>query len=213
MRHTKRYAVVLGVLAVTTACSQVPTTAPAPSEPETQAAPSQETVLPDAQVGEERDTQQLLRRLRDRDDDDDGRDWRRGRDRDDDDDDRDRRRRFRFRFFNIYPFYRSYYQPYYPPIYQPYAQNTVVIRGYQYLPNNINVPIGATVTWINQDSVPHTVTSPLPGQFTTTGAFDGVLQPGQSYSYTFNLPGRIDYYCRYHPYMRGSVTVGGYGGY
>lgn len=194
MRQTKvMCALTLGVLAATTACSQTPTTAPAPTQPETRAA-TPEQVLPDQAIGEERETQQLRRR---------------GRDDDDDDDDRDgRRRRFRFRYFYYYPFYQPYYQPYYPPVYQPYSQNQVVIRGYQYLPGNINVPIGTTVTWINQDSVPHTVTSPLPGQVTTTGAFDGVLQPGQSYSFTFNLPGRIDYYCRYHPYMRGSVTVG-----
>ncbi len=194
MLHTKAFAVVLGALAATTACSYVPTTAPAPSEPENQVTSQQEALRPEAQLGAERDTQQL----RGRDDDDD------------DDDDRDRPRR---RFRGYFPYYRPYYpyyRPFYPSLYRPYAQNTVVIRGYQYLPGNINVPVGGTVIWINQDSVPHTVTSPLPGQVTTTGAFDGVLQPGQSYSFTFNLPGRIDYYCRYHPYMRGSVTVGGY---
>lgn len=194
MRQTKAwYAIVLGTLAATTACSQTPTTAPAPSQPETRE-PGQVVAHPEAALDGARDIQQLQRRGRDRDDDDDG---------------RDRRRRRGRIFFYYYPFYQPYYQPYYPPVYEPYAQNTVVIRGYQFQPGNLNVPVGTTVTWINQDSVPHTVTSPLPGQVTTTGAFDGVLQPGQSYSFTFNLPGRVDYYCRFHPNMRGSVTVGG----
>lgn len=182
MRPSRLTSVALGVLAATTACSQEPPTAPTSSQTALQA--------PEASQLE---TQQARQRERRR---DTGRRRR----------DTDRRRRYGYIYYIPYTY--PYYETYNPP-YQGYGVNTVVISGYQYNPGNINVPVGGTVTWINQDSVAHSVTSPLPGQVTTTGAFDGVLQPGQSYSYTFNLPGRVDYYCRFHSGMQGSVTVGG----
>lgn len=82
----------------------------------------------------------------------------------------------------------------------PMGAFSVTISNFQYSPSVINVPVGATVTWVNQDSAPHTVTG--------TG-FDGMVASGQSYSYSFTTPGRIDYYCRLHPTMRGTVVVGG----
>ncbi|HEY9855961.1 MAG TPA: cupredoxin family copper-binding protein [Stenomitos sp.] len=92
---------------------------------------------------------------------------------------------------------------------QPVAQNQVIIGNFQFMPGMLNVPVGATVTWVNRDSVAHTVTAPVPGQATSTGAFDTVLQPGESFTFTFLTPGRVDYYCRIHPRMRGTVMVGG----
>jgi len=72
-----------------------------------------------------------------------------------------------------------------------------------YSPPTITVVIGVnnTVTWVNNDSAPHTVTA-------TGGSFNsGNLNPGQSWSYTFTTPGTYTYYCAYHSWMRGTVTV------
>ena len=73
-----------------------------------------------------------------------------------------------------------------------------------YSPADITVVIGmnSTVTWVNQDSVPHTVTA-------TNGLFNsGNLDPGKSFTFTFTLPGTYSYYCIYHSsWMKGTVTV------
>ncbi|MBO9539408.1 cupredoxin domain-containing protein [bacterium] len=83
----------------------------------------------------------------------------------------------------------------------------VVVRNLQFLPATIEVPVGTTVTWNNQDTVPHNVTHPLPGQSATMGASAGSLPVGGSYSITFNSPGVFEYYCSIHPSMRGTVRV------
>ena len=72
-----------------------------------------------------------------------------------------------------------------------------------FTPDLIKVKLGtnATVTWINQDGVDHTVTS-------ETGAFNsGTLAPGAEFSYTFTAPGNYTYGCEFHPFMRGTVVV------
>jgi plastocyanin len=90
------------------------------------------------------------------------------------------------------------------------AQNqqnvSVNIQNFAFDPPNITVAPGTTVTWVNNDSAPHTVTATDPA-----GAFDsGTLQPGQSYSFTFTQPGTTyAYYCAIHPSMTGTVTVAG----
>ena len=71
-----------------------------------------------------------------------------------------------------------------------------------YSTNILMVPLGATVTWTNNDpGMAHTVTS-------TDGKFDsGMLAPGQSWSYTFNDPGDFDYLCTPHPWMKARISV------
>ena len=55
----------------------------------------------------------------------------------------------------------------------------VVIEGYSYHPMMQHVSRGATVTWTNEDSVPHSVT------FRTGMADSGLLKEGQTFQYTF----------------------------
>jgi plastocyanin len=85
---------------------------------------------------------------------------------------------------------------------------SVIIQNFAFNPPNIVVPPGTTVTWVNADRAPHTVTATDPA-----GAFDsGTLQPGQSFSFTFTQPGTTyAYYCAIHPSMTGTVTVTGGG--
>ena len=71
-----------------------------------------------------------------------------------------------------------------------------------YLPSTITVMIGVnnTVTWINNDNAPHTVTD--------VGVFDsGNLNPGQTWIHTFTTPGTYNYRCIYHQWMTGTVIV------
>lgn len=80
---------------------------------------------------------------------------------------------------------------------------SVQITNYAYSPASINVNEGDTITWTNQDTVPHTVTTSSGPQ--TLSSPD--LSKGQSWSFTFTQPGTYSYYCAVHPYMRAQVIV------
>jgi plastocyanin len=85
----------------------------------------------------------------------------------------------------------------------PADATTVIIANLAFQPAAITVPTGTTVAWTNDDAPPHTVTS-------TDGSFDsGILDPGGSFSFTFNEPGSFDYVCQLHPQMQGTVTAEG----
>jgi plastocyanin len=71
------------------------------------------------------------------------------------------------------------------------------------LPGRVTVPVGTTVTWVNAGLLPHTVSA-------QRGALEsGMVQPGQSYSFTFDSPGEYTYFCRPHVVigMTGVVVV------
>ncbi len=74
-------------------------------------------------------------------------------------------------------------------------------RGFS--PDVITVVIGVnnTVTWTNDDTITHTVTS-LSGLFNSQN-----LEPGGQFSYTFTAPGNYTYGCEFHPLMDGTVIV------
>lgn len=75
-----------------------------------------------------------------------------------------------------------------------------------YTPSEITVNSGKTITWINDDSGFHTVTS---GYYDKSdGIFDsGHIDPGKKFSYTFDKLGDFHYYCNLHPWMEGIVIV------
>jgi len=75
-------------------------------------------------------------------------------------------------------------------------------------PTIITVVIGVnnTVTWINSDTSPHTVTSKtVPSS--ATGFDSGNMNAGAKFSYTFTVAGTYTYYCQYHFWMQGTVIV------
>ncbi len=80
-----------------------------------------------------------------------------------------------------------------------------------YQPNPVQVSIGNTVTWTNDDSQPHTVTSGSNGQpdnkFNSSPNFDPLMAPGQTFSFTFTQAGDYPYFCMLHPNMVGTVSV------
>jgi plastocyanin len=83
---------------------------------------------------------------------------------------------------------------------------SVSIEDFYFEPSDAAIQPGDTVTWTNEGNHPHTVTA-------DDGSFDsGTLQPGESYSHTFQNPGMVAYYCSIHPFMTGSVSVGQGGG-
>ena len=77
------------------------------------------------------------------------------------------------------------------------------IAGCRYEPTTLSIEPGTTVTWINKDPVPHSVTGP----FLTLNS-DRLLGQGDEASVTFDEEGVYPYYCVLHPGMAASVIVG-----
>jgi plastocyanin len=81
------------------------------------------------------------------------------------------------------------------------ANAEVKIDNFSFGPQTVTVPVGATVTWINRDDIPHTVVS-------TEGLFNSkVRDTDEKFSYTFAKAGTYPYYCSVHPKMTGKVVV------
>ncbi len=70
-----------------------------------------------------------------------------------------------------------------------------------YSPYEFIASVGDTITWINNDDIPHTVTA-------SDNSFDsGILKKGEVWSHTFTEPGVYYYFCLPHPWMKGIITV------
>jgi plastocyanin/quercetin dioxygenase-like cupin family protein len=81
------------------------------------------------------------------------------------------------------------------------ASAAVSIVNFSFEPIDLEVAAGTTVTWTNDDSAPHTVTA-------DDGSFDsGTLQPGDTFSFTFEAGAEVTYHCEIHPRMQGRVVV------
>ena len=79
----------------------------------------------------------------------------------------------------------------------------VSIENFVFAPTELVVPPGTTVTWVNADDVPHTVTSTA-----SPPLFDSrTLRAGDTFSFAFEAGGTYDYFCKAHPYMTGKVVV------
>ena len=81
-----------------------------------------------------------------------------------------------------------------------------------YMSSTFTVSVGTTLTWINSDTLPHTVTSgsadaDAVGVDVQNGFDSGFMSGADEYEHTFDVAGFYDYYCQLHPWMQGSVTV------
>jgi plastocyanin len=78
-------------------------------------------------------------------------------------------------------------------------------------PNPMPVSVGDTVTWTNDDSQPHTVTSGQnghpDGKFNSSPNLTALIAPGQTFEHKFTEAGQYPYYCALHPNMVGTVSV------
>jgi plastocyanin len=70
-----------------------------------------------------------------------------------------------------------------------------------YIPDDLSVGVGTTVTWTNTDSVSHTSTS------NAAGWDSGIVAPGGRFSFAFQTAGTFEYHCAIHPGMVGTVVV------
>ena len=85
-----------------------------------------------------------------------------------------------------------------------------------YKPDVVEISVGDTVTWINNDSLAHTVTGASNVKEASTWGdtiiagekFDsGIMDANTSWSFTFNEKGEYNYVCILHPWMIGKVIV------
>ena len=76
-----------------------------------------------------------------------------------------------------------------------------------FIPSMVTIDVGGEVTWENDDTAAHTVTSGTPTEG-PSGVFDSSLvMAGSSFSHTFEDAGSFDYFCMVHPWMQGMVMV------
>ncbi|MBS0332341.1 MAG: cupredoxin family copper-binding protein [Proteobacteria bacterium] len=81
------------------------------------------------------------------------------------------------------------------------ATVTVKIDNFVFGPSTITIAPGTTVTWVNQDDIPHNIVA-------DDKTFRSrVLDTDESYAFTFTKPGEYGYFCGLHPHMTGKVIV------
>src|ERR1700675_686016 len=79
----------------------------------------------------------------------------------------------------------------------------VKIDNFSFGPVTLTVPVGATITWINRDDIPHTVVSTDDSKRFKSK----MLDTNEKFSFTFSKAGTYPYFCSIHPKMTGKVIV------
>ena len=77
----------------------------------------------------------------------------------------------------------------------------VKIDNFTFVPQTLTIKPGTTVTWINEDDIPHTVAS------TGKEFRSKALDTDDKFSFTFTTAGTFEYFCSLHPHMRGTIVV------
>ena len=85
----------------------------------------------------------------------------------------------------------------------PAGENQVGMKDLKFVPAAITVKAGDTITWTNQESVPHNVVNAEEGEQPKSELFN----EGGTYEFTPKEPGEIKYVCTIHPGMEGTITV------
>jgi plastocyanin len=78
----------------------------------------------------------------------------------------------------------------------------VKIDNFTFAPQDLVIPAGTSVRWVNRDDIPHTVVSDDKSTFKSKA-----LDTDDSFSYTFTKPGTYSYFCSIHPKMTAKVVV------
>jgi plastocyanin len=86
------------------------------------------------------------------------------------------------------------------------AAAEVKIDNFTFAPQRLTIKPGTTVTWINEDDIPHTVAA------TGKEFRSKVLDTNDKFSFTFTAAGTFEYFCSLHPHMTGTIVVEGSGG-
>jgi len=76
----------------------------------------------------------------------------------------------------------------------------IEVKALAFSPVQVTAHVGDTLEWVNADFVAHTATA-------KNNEFDVSLSAGKSGRAVLKKPGKVDYFCRFHPNMAGQVTV------
>ena len=79
------------------------------------------------------------------------------------------------------------------------ATITVTIDKLAFAPTDIQAKVGDTIRWVNKDAFAHTAT--------VKGGWDVMIPPGKSASLSLQKAEAVDYFCRFHPNMKGHISV------
>jgi plastocyanin len=82
------------------------------------------------------------------------------------------------------------------------AAPEVKIDNFTFAPQDLTIPAGTSVRWVNRDDIPHTVVSDDKSTFKSKA-----LDTDDSFAYTFTKPGTYSYFCSIHPKMTAKVIV------
>ena len=80
------------------------------------------------------------------------------------------------------------------------ADVAVKIGNFTFGPQELKVKAGTTVTWTNEDDIPHTIVS-------INNFRSKALDSDDKFSFTFTTPGTYKYFCSLHPHMTGTIVV------
>jgi plastocyanin len=75
----------------------------------------------------------------------------------------------------------------------------VIVKGLAFSPPTVTAHVGDTIEWVNKDPFAHTAT--------VKGGWDVMLPVGKSGTRVMKKAGTIDYYCRFHPNMKGRIVI------
>ncbi|MGJ4898598.1 MULTISPECIES: cupredoxin family copper-binding protein [unclassified Bradyrhizobium] len=76
----------------------------------------------------------------------------------------------------------------------------ILVDKLEFSPAAASAKVGDTVEWVNKDALAHTATA-------RDGAFDVTLPPSKTVSSVLKKAGTVDYYCRFHPNMKATLTI------
>ena len=82
------------------------------------------------------------------------------------------------------------------------SANNIQISGYAFNPSTLTINVGESVSWINKDTMAHTVTSDTGTELNSTP-----ISNGRSYTHTFSTAGTFSYHCTIHPSMKATIVV------
>jgi plastocyanin len=75
----------------------------------------------------------------------------------------------------------------------------VTVDKLEFSPQEVNAKVGDTIEWINKDVLAHTAT--------VRGDWDEMIAANKSATRVLNKAGTFEYFCRFHPNMKGRITV------
>lgn len=76
----------------------------------------------------------------------------------------------------------------------------IVMQDLVFAPIEVSAKVGDTIEWVNKDVFAHTATA-------RNGDFDVTLPPKKTVSSVLSKAGSVEYYCRFHPNMKGVLNI------